>query len=96
MTGYTWVPLHARPIVAAEGFTDFAALPRRLSLFLATYGWPGTTGEFLDVVRARMTAHADKIRAQAAAGDEASARLVQQGVADAIDQSLTDLANFPQ
>jgi hypothetical protein len=93
MAGYAWVPLHARYVVAAEGFTDFAGRPRRLGRFLDTYGWPGTTGEFLEVVQARMTAHADKIRST---GDETSERLLHQGVADAIDQALDDLANFPR
>ena len=43
--------------------------------FLGTYGWSGTTGEFLDVVEARMRAHAAGIRGKAAAGDEPSGRL---------------------
>jgi hypothetical protein len=96
MTGYTWVPLHARYVVAAEGFTDFAGRPRRLGRFLDAYGWSGTTGEFLEVVEARMTAHAGKIRDGAAAGDEAAKRLLDQGVAEAVDQGLADLATFPR
>jgi hypothetical protein len=32
--------------------------PGRLGRFLDTYGWSGTTGEFLEVVEARMTADA--------------------------------------
>jgi aminoglycoside phosphotransferase (APT) family kinase protein len=35
---FSWVPLHARHVVAAEGFTDFAARPGRLHRFLRTYG----------------------------------------------------------
>jgi Phosphotransferase enzyme family len=27
LTAFTWVPLHVRYVVAAEGFTDFAATP---------------------------------------------------------------------
>jgi hypothetical protein len=96
LAAFTWVPLHVRYVVAAEGFTDFAARPRRLDRFLGTYGWSGTTGEFLDVVEARMTAHAVGIRAKAAAGDEPSGRLLRQGVPDAIDQALADLASFPR
>jgi aminoglycoside phosphotransferase (APT) family kinase protein len=38
-TGFAWVPLHARRVVTAEGFTAFADRPRRLRLFLDTYGW---------------------------------------------------------
>ena len=94
LTGFTWVPLHARYVVAAEGFTDFAGRPRRLGRFLDAYGWSGTTGQFLDVVHARMTAHANGIRDRAAAGDGTSRRLLSQGVPDAVDQALADLASF--
>jgi hypothetical protein len=90
------VPLHARHVVAAEGFTDFAARPRRLHRFLATYGWPGTAAEFLEVVQARVKAHADGIRDLAAARDEVSERLLRQGVADDLDQAITELASFPR
>jgi hypothetical protein len=90
------VPLHVRWFVAAEGFTDFAARPGRLDRFLRAYGWPGTTGEFLGVVEARITAHARGIRDNAAAGDEASRRLLRQGVPDALDQAIAELASFPR
>jgi len=96
LAGFAWVPLHLQSVVAAEGFTDFAARPRRLELFLATYGWPGTTADFLAVVEARMNAHATGIRARAAAGEEAFERLLLQGVPDAVDQALADLASFPR
>ena len=33
----------------------------RLGRFLRTYGWSATAGEFLDVVVARVRAHADGI-----------------------------------
>jgi hypothetical protein len=93
---FSWVPLHARHVAAAEGFTDFAARPRRLDRFLRAYGWAATTGEFLDVVEARVKAHADGIRDLAAAGDEVSKRLLQQAVADDLDQALAELDSFPR
>jgi Ser/Thr protein kinase RdoA (MazF antagonist) len=96
LTAFSWVPLHARWFASAEGFTDFAARPRRLGRFLRTYGWPGTAAEFLDIVEARITAHADGIRDNAAAGDEASGRLLRQGVPDALDQAIAELASFPR
>ncbi|HEY9472303.1 MAG TPA: phosphotransferase [Mycobacteriales bacterium] len=37
-TAFAWVPLHARHVVAAEGFTASADRPRRLRLFLDAYG----------------------------------------------------------
>ncbi len=96
IAAFSWVPLHARWFAAAEGFTDFAARPGRLDRFLGAYGWPGTAGDFLDVVEARVTAHADGIRDLAAAGDEAFARLLSEGVPDALDQAIAELASFPR
>ena len=96
LAAFSWVPLHARYFVAAEGFTDFAARPRRLDRFLRTYGWQTTAGEFLDVVEARVKTHADGIRDLAAAGDEAFGRLLRQGVPDALDQAIAELASFPR
>lgn len=96
LTAFSWVPLHARWFTAAEGVTDFAARPGRLSRFLRIYGWPGTTGDFLEVVEARITAHADGIRRNAAAGDEAAGRLLSQGISDALDQGIAELASFPR
>jgi hypothetical protein len=51
---FGWVPLHTRHVVAAEGFTDFAARPRRLRRFLDVYGWSGDIGDFVEVVRKRI------------------------------------------
>jgi hypothetical protein len=92
----SWVPLHAWHVFAAEGFTDFAARPRRLCWFLRAYGWQATAAELLEVVRARVQAHADGIRDLAAAGDEVFGRLLRQGVADDLDQALAELGSFPQ
>jgi len=88
---FSWVPLHARHVVAREGFTAFGSRPARLRLFLAEYGWTGTTGEFLDVIRARIRAHAAGVRGLAATGDPLFARLVTQGVADDLDTALAEL-----
>jgi len=90
-TAFSWVPLHARDVVAAEGFTDFDARPRRLRLLLDAYGFSGSVGAVLDAVRARTTAHARGLRDLAAAGDPLFARLVDSGVADALDRAITEL-----
>jgi len=90
------VPLHARHVVAAEGFTDFAARPRRLRRFLREYGWTATEAEFLEVVRARVQAHVDGVRSNAATGHEVFRRLLSQGVADDLDQALAELRAFPR
>lgn len=92
---FSWVPLHARHVIAAEGFTDMASRPRRLNQFLRAYGWAGQPEEFLEVVRARVKAHADGIRTLASAGDEMSGKLLREGIADNLDQALTELTAFP-
>jgi Phosphotransferase enzyme family len=96
LAAFSWVPLHTRRWVAAEGFTDFAARPGRLARFLGIYGWSGTTEEFLEVVEARVKAHADGIRERAAAGEEAFGRLLREGIPDALGQALAELASFPR
>src|SRR6202050_790454 len=58
LTAFTWVPLHVRYVVAAEGFTDFAARPGRLDRFLGTYGWCGNTRGVPAVVWGRKSAPA--------------------------------------
>jgi hypothetical protein len=87
---FSWVPLHARHVVAREGFTDFDSRPRRLQLFLAEYGWTGPTSVFLKVVAARIRAHVTSLR-DLAARDPLFARIVTQGGADAVEAALAEL-----
>ena len=61
-TAFSWVPLHARHVVEGEGFTAFADRPRRLRLFLDSYGWDGQVAEFVSTVQARVAASAEGIR----------------------------------
>ncbi len=89
---FSWVPLHARHVVMAEGFTDFPGRPRRLRLFLAEYGYKGQVSDFLPVVRARIRAQANGIRRLAATGDPLFMRLVATGVVDNLDIALAELA----
>lgn len=94
-TAFAWVPLHARHVVAAEGFTAFADRPRRLRLFLDAYGFDGPLGEFVALVRERVSASARGIRRTAAAGDPAFRWMVDQGVDAALDTAVAELADFP-
>jgi aminoglycoside phosphotransferase (APT) family kinase protein len=66
---FSWVPLHARHLAAAEGFTDFAARPCRLRRFLHRYRYAGRPADLVDQVRARASEHAAGIRRLADAGD---------------------------
>jgi hypothetical protein len=94
-TAFAWVPLHARHVVAAEGFTAFADRPRRLRLLLDGYGWDGPAGAFVDIVRERVLASARGIRRTAAAGDPAYQRMIAGGVDDALETAVRELADFP-
>jgi Phosphotransferase enzyme family len=94
-TAFAWVPLHARHVVAAEGFTAFADRPRRLRLFLDAYGWSGPTGQFIETVRQRVSASAQGIRRIAAAGDPAYQQMIEHGVDAALETAVNELAAFP-
>ena len=89
---FSWVPLHARDIVAAEGFTQFAERPRRLRLLLDAYGYAGPVTAVLEMVRQRIQDHARSLRELAAAGDPLFARLMRNGVIDGLDRAMTELA----
>lgn len=92
-TAFSWVPLHARHVVAEEGFAEFEDRPRRLQLFLAEYRWTGPTPDFLDVVAARIRASVTGLR-ELAARDPVFARLVAQGGADDLETALAELRTF--
>ncbi|MHB8449665.1 MAG: aminoglycoside phosphotransferase/kinase family protein [Mycobacteriales bacterium] len=88
---FSWVPLHARDVVTAEGFTRFADRPRRLRLLLGAYGYPGTVHIVLEAVRERINNHARGLRELAASGDPLFTRLVADGVIDGLDRALVQL-----
>jgi hypothetical protein len=73
------------------GICDNAWGRHRLRRFLAEYGWTGTRAGFLDVVQARVRAHAADVRSLAATGDPLFARLASQGAADNLDIALAEL-----
>jgi Ser/Thr protein kinase RdoA (MazF antagonist) len=89
---FSWVPLHARTVVAEEGFTRFEERPRRLRLLLDAYGYTGTTRAVLDAVRSRIADHVSGLRELAAAGDPLFVRLVREGAIDGLDQAMAELA----
>ncbi|MER7274151.1 phosphotransferase [Dactylosporangium sp. NPDC000244] len=94
-TAFAWVPLHARHVVTAEGFTAFEQRPRRLRLFLDAYGWSGSLAEFAEIVRRRVSASAEGIRRVAAAGDPAYQRMIEHGVDTALETAVRELDGFP-
>lgn len=90
-TVFSWVPLHARDVVAAEGFTRFAERPRRLRLLLDAYGYDGHVAAVLAAVQERIREHAQQLRTLAAAGDPLFRRLVELGTLDGLDRALSQL-----
>ncbi|GAA2400801.1 phosphotransferase [Nonomuraea africana] len=89
-----WVPLYARRVAAAEGFTDFAARPRRLRLFLDAYGWTGNPELIIKEVQARMSVRIGEIRRFGVTDDELYVRLLERGVADDLDLAIRELDDF--
>jgi hypothetical protein len=93
-TAFAWVPLHARRVVSQEGFTAFDERPRRLRLFLDSYGWSGSGQEFVRIVQQRVTASADGILRTAAAGDPAYQRMIANGVERDLRVAVIELDDF--
>lgn len=91
-TAFAWVPLHARHVVEAEGFTAFSDRPRRLQLFLYHYGWSGDTTVFLRTVQARVLASADGIERTASRGDLAYQQMLEAGIAGSLRTAAAQLA----
>jgi aminoglycoside phosphotransferase (APT) family kinase protein len=87
----TWVPLTARDVAAADGFSPRVERSRRLDLLLGAYEWSGTVGEVLIAVRHRALEHAVGLRAAADAGYGPAVALVAEGVADSFDRAVAEL-----
>ncbi|MEU4395497.1 phosphotransferase [Kribbella sp. NPDC023855] len=75
---FSWTPLHAAHVVAAEGFTDLGSRLPRLELFLREYGWEGTTDDMLGLIGERLTLQLAVMTA-AAASDPAYQRMLAAG-----------------
>lgn len=77
---FSWVPLHARDVVEAEGFTHFGDRRRRLELFLGQYGGDLTADGLLEVLRRRLRENIDAMRETARSGDPTYQRMLDHGV----------------
>lgn len=93
-TAMCWVPMIARHVAAAEGYTDFAGRPRRLRLFLREYGYRGDPAVIVGEVRTRMLDRAESIRLRAAAGEDLFVRLAAGGVAGDMELAARELDDF--
>ncbi|MEU8243335.1 phosphotransferase [Actinoplanes missouriensis] len=95
-TVFAWVPLSAREVAAAEGFTAFADRPRRLRLMLDAYGWRGDTSLIVRETRDRISASIHDIRRLAVAGDPGCRELVDAGYDVDLATAVKELATFPR
>ena len=76
---FSWVPLHFREVVEAEGFSQFDDRRRRLELFLQEYGSDLTADELLEILRRRILEINDAMRMTASSGDVTYQRMLNLG-----------------
>jgi hypothetical protein len=68
--------------------------PRRLRLFLDSYGWDGQLADFVSTVQARVTATAEGIQRTVATGDPAYQRMLDAGVDASLRTAVRELEDF--
>jgi hypothetical protein len=78
-TAFSWVPLHARHVVAAEGFTEFGRRRTRLSAFLDSYGTLLSPDEVLARVGVLIDDQIHLMRQNASTGDVTYQRMLAYG-----------------
>jgi aminoglycoside phosphotransferase (APT) family kinase protein len=88
---FSWVPLHARDVVEAEGFTHFSDRRRRLELLLREYGGDLTADGLLEVLRRRLRENIDAMRMTARSGDVTYQRMLEHGVDRRLVRALEEL-----
>ena len=88
---FSWVPLHARDVVEAEGFTHFCDRRRRLELFLREYGTDLTADGLLEVLRRRLRENIDAMGVTARSGDVTYQRMLAHDVDGRLVRALEGL-----
>jgi hypothetical protein len=73
------VPLHARHVVAAEGFTDFGRRRARLGALLNSYGTLLTPDEVIARIRVLIDDQTRLMRQRAYGGDATYQRMLEHG-----------------
>jgi hypothetical protein len=92
-TALAWVPLLARHVVEAQGFSAFADRSRRLHLLLDSYGYRGDRAAFGVAVADRARLNAAAIRRLAATGDPTYVALLT--AAGDLEQAAREVAALP-
>lgn len=88
---FSWVPLHARSLVEAEGFREFGRRPERLEMFLEAYEWEGGAGEWLAILDRVLAAQIGIMHTRATGGDPAYERMLELGRHEALADARTQL-----
>lgn len=91
---FSWIPLHAKRVVAAEGFTAFGERRARLEAFLARYGWDGSAGDVVTLVAGRIEDQLRVLHEVAAAGDPVYRRMLALGRDEDLRSALEELADL--
>jgi len=91
---FSWVPLHARDVVEAEGFINFDDRRRRLELFLHEYGSDLTSDKLLETLRHRLRENIDAMRSTASSGDVTYQRMLDLGLDIRLARALEELAEI--
>jgi aminoglycoside phosphotransferase (APT) family kinase protein len=90
-TAFSWVPLHARHVVAAERFTSFGRRRTRLSAFLDSYGTLRTTNEVVARVGVLIDGQIQLMRQYVSAGDATYQRMLEHGRAHDLEMARREL-----
>jgi hypothetical protein len=88
-----WVPLHARDVVARQGFRSFDDRSRRLHVLLDAYGYGGDRGGFGVAVAARARINAAAIQRLAAGGEPMYQALLPH--ADDLERAAIEVEELP-
>jgi hypothetical protein len=91
---FSWVPLHARSVVAREGFIAFGERRRRLEDFMAGYGWSGYLGDIVELIAQRVQDQIRVMRETALAGDPAYQQMLSLGRDRDLQTALEELATL--
>lgn len=91
---FSWVPLHARSVVAAEGFTGFSSRRERVRSFLTFYQWEGNTSDAIRLVATRIEDQLRSMRETAQGGDPAYRRMLALGRDKDLEAALRELADL--
>lgn len=76
---FSWVPLHARQVVSAEGFTEFERRRERLQLFLDAYDDAAGPEDILARLDRMLTEQIELMTALAARGEDTYRRMIDLG-----------------